>query len=45
MERGGGGGEVTPHSAVTIKEEEELDIKDLKSDEDPVSFQKISRIL
>ena len=37
MERGGGGGEVTPHSAVPIKEEDELAHKDSKSDDDPVS--------
>jgi len=35
MERGGGGGEVTPHSAVPIKEEDELGLKD--SNDDPVS--------
>ena len=37
MERGGGGGEVTPHSAVPIKEEDELGFKDSKADDDPVS--------
>jgi hypothetical protein len=37
MERGGGGGEVTPHSAVPIKEEDELALKDAKSEDDPVS--------
>ena len=37
MERGGGGGEVTPHSAVPIKEEDELALKDSKSEDDPVS--------
>jgi len=38
MERGGGGGEVTPHSAVPIKEEDELALKDSKSEDDPVSW-------
>lgn len=37
MERGGGGGEVTPHSAVPIKEEDELALKDSKTEDDPVS--------
>ena len=37
MERGGGGGEVTPHSAVPIKEEDELALKESKSEDDPVS--------
>ena len=38
MERGGGGGEVTPHSAVPIKEEDEQALKDSKADDDPVSM-------
>jgi len=45
MERGGGGAEVTPHSAVPIKEEDEIEHKDSKLDEEPVSLKKLTRFI